>query len=125
MINHMHIEEAREHFAHAIRTSELVPESATIEIRTDPALGEGAVLNCRWPIAKKGLFSRERSREITVQVTADAMNRFRAVDARAQGEMLARFRQIFNKRLADLHQDENKPPSTPLILYIDEHTFES
>jgi hypothetical protein len=123
MMDEIDIDTARAFFAHAIEGSEFIPDSAEIEIGAEPALGNAAVFHCRWPLVEKGPLSEKFSREITVQVNASAMNRFRAADPRDQGAMLARFRRLFNARLIDLHYDENDPPSPPFIVHVDENSL--
>ena len=68
--------EARLAFANAIQRSGLVPREAEIIVRDDVELGEAAAIHCDWPLNDKGL----RSREITIQITAEAINKFREAD---------------------------------------------
>lgn len=119
------IEAARQYFADAIRDSDFVPYSAEISIRADPALGEAAAIHCRWPLVEKGPYSGSHSREITVQITAGAMNRFRSADSTERGAMSTRFVRIFNTRLLDGQYDEKDPSSPPFIVHVDEHSLES
>ena len=124
MIDQIDIDAARAFFAHAIGGSEFVPDSAEIEIRDEPALGNAAVFHCRWPLVEKGPLSEKYSREITVKIKASAIDRFRSADPREQGAMLTRFRRVFDARLIDLHYDEKDPSSPPLIVHVDEHSLE-
>ena len=124
MTDEIDIETARACFAHAIAGSEFVPDTAEIEIRAEPALGNAAVFHCRWPLADKEPPSEKYSREITVQITPSAISRFRSADPREQGTMLTRFRRVFDGRLIDLRYNEQDPSSPPLIVHVDEHSLE-
>ena len=102
-----------------------MPDSAKIISRTEPELGEAAVFHCKWPLVEKGPHSGTYSREITVQISAGAMNRFRSADARTRGAMSDRFISIFGERLDVDHYNEQDSSSPPFIIHIDEHSLES
>ena len=120
----MDIKTARGYFANEILYSDFLPRSAEISIRAEPALGEAAAFHCQWPLTEKGPYSGKHSREITVQITAGAMNRFRSADLRERGDMLIQFGRIFKARLLDGGYDAKDPPSPPFIVHIDDHSLE-
>ena len=115
---------ARRSFADAIAKSQFVPESAQITIRNEPALGEAGAIHCKWPLLEKGPYSGNYSREITMQITARAMNQFRAADPKKRGTMLRQFIHTFEVRLLDGQYDEKDPSPPEFIVSIDEHDLE-
>ncbi|MGB7598369.1 MAG: hypothetical protein WBM09_12470, partial [Gallionella sp.] len=84
-------------------------------------LGEAAAIHCHWPLVEKAPNSGNYSREITVHITAAAMNRFRSADARTRGAMSTRFSSIFDQRLDEGQYNEQDASPPPFLIYIDEH----
>ena len=115
---------ARQIFAEAIRDSEFIPGSAEITIRDEPELGDAAAVHCRWPLTEKGPYSGTHSREITVQIEAAALNRFRAAAPVERGQMLQRFEHVFNTRLLDGGYNEQDPSPPVFRVRIDVHALE-
>ncbi len=124
MSNVLDIKAARVLFADAIAKSGYVPESAKIKIRDEPELGEAAAFHCYWHLDEKGPFSGEYSREITVQITSQAMNSFREAGPVKRGEMIERFGYVFRTRLLDGQYNEQDPSHPPFIIKIDEHSLD-
>ena len=116
----LEIDAARRIFADAIATRTFGPKFP-MEIKVQKgAVPDATVIHCQWPLAEKGPYSRE----ITVQIAAGAMSRFRQADARARDEMLEHFIRVFQIRLIEGGYTDKDPPVPPFIVHIDEHSLE-
>lgn len=116
----LEIEAARRAFADVIAKRTFAPKfPMAIKFRPG-AVSDATVIHCQWPLAEKGPYSRE----ITVQIAAGAMNRFRQADARARGEMLELFIRAFKIRLIEGGYTDKDQPAPPFIVHIDEHSLE-
>lgn len=113
---------ARQAFARAL--AEFLPATTQITIRNEAALGDAAAIHCRWPLTEKGPFSGDFSREITVQITAAAINAFRAADGQTRGVMLEKFSSVCRIRLAEGGYNEQDPSPPEFIVRIDDQTLE-
>ncbi len=112
---------ARRCFAEAIADSEFVPDDAAITIRNEAALGEAAAFSCNWPLVETPPLAGAHAREITVQITAGAVQCFRQAEPGERGAMLVQFRRTFNTRLLDGRYDEKDASSPAFAVTIDEH----
>ncbi len=116
---------ARRCFAEAIADSQFVPGSAKIAIRDEAAPGEAAAFSCNWSLAEMTPPAGAHAREITVQITAGAVQRFRQAEPGERGAMLVQFRRTFNTRLLDGRYDEKDASSPAFAVIIDEHCLKS
>jgi hypothetical protein len=118
--NPLDIDAARHAFADAIANRTFAPKFP-LEINIRPgAVPDATVIHCHWRLAKEGPYSRE----ITVQIAAGAMNRFRHADASARGKMLELFIRTFRIRLLEGGYNDKDPLAPPFIVSIDEHSIE-
>jgi hypothetical protein len=114
----------RRHFADAIAKSDFVPRTAKISIRDELELGDAAVIHCKWPLVERAPNSGNYSREITVQISASEMNRFRSAEPRMRGDMMAQFSSIFYKRLLDGQYNEQDASPPAFMIKIDEYSLD-
>jgi hypothetical protein len=84
------------------------------------AVPAATAIHCQWRLAKDG----PPSREITVQVAAAAMDRFRNADARVRDEMLRRVLHTIAIRLSEGRYDEKDSRADAFVVSIDEHSIE-
>ena len=114
---------ARQAFAEEIRGSPFVPDTAEVIVRDD-APPEAAVIHCDWPLENRDEYSGNRSREITVQIAANALNLFRNAQPAARGAMLQKFQHLLQVRLLDGQYEEQDPPAPAFIVAVDLHDLE-
>jgi hypothetical protein len=114
---------ARQAFAQAL--AGFLPPTTQITIRNEAALGDAAAIHCRWPLTDKGPHSGDLSREITVQITAAAVNAFRAADGQTRGAMLEKFSNVCKVRMAEGGYNEQDPSPPAFIISIDDYSLEA